>query len=48
MFYVFAHVVRSSERPSPLFKAIQIQAKTMFATGEAVGLAEWIIDDIVS
>ena len=39
---VSAHVVR----PSPLFtKQNKFQAKTMFATGEAVGLAEWIIDD---
>ena len=34
-------------RTSPLFKTKKkIQAKTMFATGEIVGLAEWIIDDI--
>ena len=33
--------------PSPLFKIKQnkFQAKTMFTTGETVGLAEWIIDD---
>ena len=44
---VFAHVVRPSVRPSLLFKTKQIQAKTMFTTttGEALGLAEWIIDD---
>ena len=37
---VFTHVVR------PHF-SIQnkFQAKTIFATGETVGLAEWIIDD---
>ena len=35
-----------SVRPSPLFKFSKTkQQKTMFATGEAVGLAEWIIDD---
>ena len=33
----------SSVRPSTLFKQIKFQAKTMFATGETVGLAEWII-----
>ena len=39
---VFAHVVR----PSPLFKSRNIkQQKTMFATGEIVDLAEWLIDD---
>ena len=38
----FAHVVR----PSPLFKSSKTkQQKTMVATGETVGLAEWIIDD---
>ena len=38
---VFAHVVRKSVRPSvPTF-----QNKTNFATGETVGLAEWIIED---
>ena len=48
---VSAHVVRSSVRPSvrpsiPTFhKTKQFQAKTMFATGETVGPAEWIIDD---
>ena len=36
---VFAHVC-------PHFsKQNKFQAKTMFATGETVGLAEWIIDD---
>ena len=31
---------------SPLFKARKTkQQKTMVATGETVGLAEWIIDD---
>ena len=45
---VFTHVVRPSVRMSvPTFQnlAKQIKAKTMFATGETVGLAEWIIDD---
>ena len=44
---VFAHVVRSYARPSvPTFqKQNNCQAKTMFATGETVCLAEWIIDD---
>ena len=45
---VFAHVVRSyvSTSVRPHFsKQNQFQAKTMFATGETVGLAEWIIDD---
>ena len=32
-------------RPSPLFKQNKILMKTRFATGETVGLAEWIIDD---
>ena len=33
-------------RLSPLFtKQNNFQAKTMFTTGESVGLAEWIIDD---
>ena len=38
---------KSSVRPSPLFKFKQnkFQAETMFATGETMGLAEWIIDD---
>ena len=38
----------SSVRPSvPTFKnlAKQNKVKTMIATGETVGLAEWIIDD---
>ena len=39
---VFAHVVLSSVRPN---FSKQFQAKTMFALGETVGLAEWIIDD---
>ena len=43
---VFAHVVRTSVRPSPLFKFRKTkQQKTMFATGVTVGLAEWIVDD---
>ena len=37
---VFAHVVRSSVRPH-----FSKQKKTMFATGETVGLSERIIDD---
>ena len=44
---VFAHFVRpyrSSVRPH-FSKQNQFQAKTMLATGEIVGLAEWIIDD---
>ena len=44
-----AHYVRTwcpSVRPSPLFKSSKTnEQKTMVATGEAVGLAEWIIDD---
>ena len=33
-------------RPSPLYKSSKTKRqKTMFATGETVGLAEWIIDD---
>ena len=48
LIIVFAHVVRPSVRPSvhPHFsKSSQTkQAKTMFTTGETVGLAEWIID----
>ena len=35
-----------SVRPSPLFKSRKTkQQKTMFATGETLGLAEWILDD---
>ena len=47
MIIVFAHV-RSFVRPSVLphfSKPNKFQAKTMFTTGETVGLAEWIIDD---
>ena len=40
---VSAHVVRSYVRLH--FSQNKFQAKTMFATGETVGLAEWIIDD---
>ena len=40
VIFVFAHVVR------PHFsKQNKIRAKTMFAIGETVALAEWIIDD---
>ena len=35
---------RPSVRPH-FSKQNKFQAKTMFATGETVGLAEWIIDD---
>ena len=38
---VFAHVVRPSVRPTFQNKT----KKTMFATGETVGLADWISDD---
>ena len=40
----FAHVVRPSV---PTFQNLvkQNKAKTMVATGETVGLAEWFIDD---
>ena len=41
---VFAHLVRSSVRPH-FSKQNKFQAKAMFATGETVDLAEWIIDD---
>ena len=42
---VFAHV-RPSVRPfQNLAKQNIFQAKTMFTTGETVGLADWIIDD---
>ena len=37
---VFAHVVRPSVH--------KFQVKTMFATSETLGLAEWIIDDTLS
>ena len=40
--------VRPSVRPSDfqnLAKQNKFQSKTMFTTGETVGLAEWIIDD---
>ena len=36
--------VRKSVRPH-FSKQNKFQAKKMFATGETVGLAEWIIDD---
>ena len=39
---VFAHVVRSSVRPH-FSNQNKFQAKTMFATGGTVGLADWII-----
>ena len=43
---VFAHVVRPSVCPSTLFKSSKTkQQKIMVATGETVGLAEWIIND---
>ena len=43
---VFAHVVRPSVPTFPnLAKQNKFLAKTMFTTGETVGLAEWIIDD---
>ena len=43
---VFAHVVRPSVRPSPLFKSRKTkQQKTMLATVVTMGFAEWIIDD---
>ena len=46
---VFAHVIRPSVCLSPFIQNLaeqnKFQAKTMFATGETVGLAEWIIDD---
>ena len=41
---VFAHVVCSYVRPH-FSKQNKFKAKTMFATGKTVGLAEWIIDD---
>ena len=37
--------VRSSVRPHFLKSSKQNKQKTMFATGETVGLAEWIIDE---
>ena len=40
---IFAHVVRPFVRLSRSSKTKQ--QKTMVATGEIVGLAEWIIDD---
>ena len=39
-----SHVIRSYVRPH-FSKPNKCQAKTMFATGETVGLVEWIIDD---
>ena len=45
---VFAHVVRLSVRPSvPTFQNLAKlnKVKTMFPTGDTVGLAEWVIDD---
>ena len=43
---VFAHIAHPSV-PSfqNLAKQNKFQVKTMFTTGETVGLAEWIIDD---
>ena len=40
----FCTFVRPFVRPHDS-KQIKFQAKTMFAAGETVGLAEWIIDD---
>ena len=52
MLSVFAHVVRTSVHPYvrpyvPIFQnlAKQNKAKTIFSTGETVGLVDWIIDD---
>ena len=42
---VFAHVIRPSVRHHFSKSSNKSQAKTMFASGETVGLAEWIIDD---
>ena len=51
---VFTHVVRPSVCPSvrpsvPTFQNVEklnkFQVKTMFTTGEIVGMVEWIIDD---
>ena len=43
---VFTCVVRTSVTTfQNLAKQNKFQAKTMFTTGETVGLAEWIIDD---
>ena len=42
---IFAHVVRTSSVRPHISKQNKFQAKTMLATGETVGLAEWIIDD---
>ena len=44
---VFAHVVSPYVRPTTfqnIAKQNKFQAKTMFTTGENVGLAEWIIE----
>ena len=41
---VYAHVARPSVSPH-FSKQNKFQAKAMFANGETVGLAEWIIDD---
>ena len=43
---VFAHVVYPYVRPHFSKSSKTKQAKTTFATGMTVGLAEWIIDDI--
>ena len=43
---VFANVVRTSVRPHFQNLEKQNKAKTMFAIGETVSLAEWIIDGI--
>ena len=46
LIIVFAQVVRPSVPTfQNLAKQNKIQAKTMFTTGETVGLAEWIIDN---
>ena len=45
---LFSHMlsVRTSLRPSPLFKSIKTKhKKTLFATGVTMHLVEWIIDD---
>ena len=47
--YMDMILIHEADPSRPHFsKQNKFQAKTMFATGETVGHAEWIIDDILS
>ena len=42
---LFSHILSVRTHFSKYSKTNKFQARTMFTTGETVGLAEWIIDD---